>query len=79
MRAYKVVVNKISRDIISHWLKPVCEPWQDIDPYLSLEEVNSSQASDANDDVLPEDPVTSTVSTYRYSLHEQPKSASVSL
>ena len=78
-RAYKVVVNKISQNIISHWSKPVCEPWQDIDPYSSLEEVNSLQASDTNDDVLPEDPVTSMVSTYRYSLHEGPKSVSVSL
>ena len=69
-RTYKVVVNKISQEIVSHWSKPVCKPWQDIDLYSSLEEVDSSQVSEADEDVLSEDPVTSTVSAQRYSLRE---------
>ena len=71
-------MNKILQEIVSHWSKPVHTPWQDIDPYLSLEEVDSSQVSEADEDVLSEDPVTSTVSAHRYPLRECPKSASVS-
>ena len=51
-RSYKVVVNKVSQDIISQWSKPVQESWQDIDPYSSLEEVeSSSQASETREDL----------------------------
>ena len=78
MRAYKVVLNKISQEIVSHWSKPAHAPWQDIDPYSSLEEVDSSQVSEADEDVISENPVTSVVSVHKYSLRQHSKSASIS-
>ena len=56
-RSYKVVVNKISQDPILQWSAPARETWQDIDPYSSLEEVESSQASETHEDFLLDESV----------------------
>ena len=53
IRDYKVVVTKLNQEQISQWGPKTTNSWDDIDPYLDIEEVQDSSTMPTDDKAEP--------------------------